>query len=211
MFSGIVSDIGEVRRCERQNSGAHALEILTRYPPRSIALGSSICVHGICLTVAAKGAAQEAPKAKPARGKRKSWFRVELSPETLARSNAGQWRVGSGLHLEQALRLGDRLDGHFVTGHVDGLARLTARKEMGDCLALRLQAPRALAPYLAPKGSVSLDGTALTINQRRGSEIEIMLIPHSLRATSWGAYEKGQEVNLEVDLLARYSVDARPR
>ena len=205
MFSGIVSDIGEVRACVRQSDQAMRFEIATAYAPSAIKLGSSICVHGICLTVAAKGAVKGAGKKS---AKQRSWFRVDVSPETLARSNARHWRAGSRLHLEQALRLSDRLDGHFVTGHVDGVARLVRRDQKGDCLALRLQTPRQFAPYLARKGSVTLDGTALTINARRRDQIEIMLIPHSLRTTCWGAYKTDQEVNLEVDLLARYIVDA---
>jgi len=218
MFSGIVSDIGEVRAATRTKEGAHRFEIATRYAAASMALGSSICVHGICLTVVAKGAVKGAvPKSAPRRGagktktkaRARAWFRVDVSPETLARSNARVWRVGTRLHLEQALRLSDRLDGHFVAGHVDGLARLVDRKEMGDCLALRFETPRACAPYLARKGSVALDGTSLTINARTRTRMEVMLIPHSLHATRWQACEVGQLVNLEVDLLARYSVDAR--
>ena len=209
MFSGIVSDIGEVRAATRTKEGAHRFEIATRYAAASMALGSSICVHGICLTVVAKGAVKGVAPKSAGKARARAWFRVDVSPETLARSNARVWRVGTRLHLEQALRLSDRLDGHFVAGHVDGLARLIERKEMGDCLALRFETPRACAPYLARKGSVALDGTSLTINARTRTRMEVMLIPHSLHATRWQACEVGQLVNLEVDLLARYSVDAR--
>jgi riboflavin synthase len=193
MFTGIVSDLGTLVSVE-PGRDLKRFKIVSRYPARSIALGASIMVNGVCMTVVARGA----------KGKG-SWFEVEAGAETLKLTTAGRWRPGQRLNLERSLKMGDELGGHIVSGHVDGLAKITERKNKSDMAGFRLRAPRALSRFIAAKGSVTLDGTSLTVNDVKGDEFSVFLIPHTLKVTNWSSLHKGDEVNLEVDMLARYA------
>ena len=192
MFTGIVTDVGTLAAA-KDKADLRRFRITSKYPARSIAIGASIAIDGACLTVVAKGA----------RGKG-SWFEVEAGAETLARTTAGRWGKGKKVNLERALKMGDELGGHLVSGHVDGVATLAAREDLGDMARLRFRAPAQLARFIAPKGSVALDGISLTVNDAAGSEFSVFIIPHTLAATHWRGLKSGTEVNLEVDLVARY-------
>jgi riboflavin synthase len=192
VFTGIVTDVGTLVAVKDRGK-VRRLRIASKYPARSIALGASISHDGICLTVVAKGAS----------GKR-NWFEVELGLETLARTTAGKWIKGKKLNLERALKLGDEFGGHLVTGHIDGLARLISRDNVGEMARLRFRTPKELARFIAPKGSVTLDGISLTVNEATGDEFSVFIIPHTLADTHWGSLKTGEDVNLEVDLIARY-------
>ena len=192
MFTGIVTDVGTVVSLKEKSDLRH-LRITSKYPARSLVLGASISHDGICLTIVAKGA----------HGKG-SWFEVEVGAETLARTTAGRWSKGKRVNLERPLKIGDELGGHLVAGHIDGLARLIRRDNVGDMARLRFRAPAELARFIAPKGSVVLDGISLTVNEVKGREFGVFIIPHTLAETHWAALEAGQDVNLEVDLVARY-------
>lgn len=196
MFTGIVSDIGTVERVE--DRGDLRVRIRSHYAPESIALGASIACDGICLTVVDRG---------PAEGGG-AWFEVDLSAETLARTNVRRggtaWAEGTPVNLERALRLGDELGGHIVSGHVDGLAEIVALRPEGDSTRFVFRAPETLARYIAPKGSIALDGTSLTVNEVDGATFGVNVIPHTRTHTTWGRAAVGDLVNLEVDTLARY-------
>jgi len=187
MFTGIVTDLGRVRAVIP--GGDTGYEIETRYDTGGIALGASIACSGVCLTVVDKG---------------RGWFRVQASAETRSRSTVGSWRVGTAVNLERALRLGDELGGHLVAGHVDGMGRLVERRAEGDSLRLMVEAPAALAPGIAPKGSIAVDGVSLTVNEVTGARFGVNIIPHTQAATGLGALAVGDAVNLELDLVARY-------
>ncbi|MGH7058053.1 MAG: riboflavin synthase [Acetobacteraceae bacterium] len=190
MFTGIVEDIGRVRSLKTCTDTR--IEIATALPVETFVLGASVACSGACLTAIEKGS---------------GWFAVQASPETLARTTLGRWRVGATVNLERALKLGDELGGHLVSGHVDGLARVrSARPEgrEGGSTVFVLEAPVELAPYIAATGSVTLDGVSLTVNAVDGSAFSINVIPHTLAVTTFGALTAGAEVNLEIDLLARY-------
>lgn len=188
MFTGIVTDIGELIGRE---GGRFAIRCT--YDPDSIEIGASICCDGACLTVTAL---------RP--DGRGSAFTVDVSNETLARTTLGAWRPGHAVNLERALRAGDELGGHIVSGHVDGVARIRSIEPDGESRRFRLDTHPDLARYIAPKGSVALDGTSLTVNEVSGLEFGINLIPHTLTATTWGRKKPGDTVNLEVDMFARY-------
>lgn len=188
MFTGIVSDVGEVGA--RQDG---RFTIRCGYDAGSIALGASIACDGCCLTVTSVE-----PTANGAS------FTVDVSNESLARTTLGGWQAGRRINLERALAAGEELGGHLVTGHVDGVARITAITPDGDSRRFTIEAPRALARYIAAKGSVALDGTSLTVNEVDGARFGVNLIPHTLTVTAWGSKKPGDEVNLEVDLIARY-------
>jgi riboflavin synthase len=192
VFTGIVTDVGTLVTAKEKGK-LRRLRIASRYPARALALGASIAIDGACLTVVAKGA----------RGKG-SWFEVEAGAETLARTTAGRWKTGAKLNLERALKMGDELGGHLVSGHVDGIVKLVAREDIGDMARLRFRAPATLARLIAPKGSVALDGISLTVNETAGPEFSVFIIPHTLAATHWAGLKVGDEANLEVDLVARY-------
>jgi riboflavin synthase len=192
MFTGIITDVGEVISIAPLDAGVR-LRIATGYDPETIAIGASIACSGPCLTVVERGRA----------GNRGS-FDVEASSETLARTNLGEWRPGRRVNLERALKIGDELGGHMVTGHVDGTATIAERRDEGGMVRFAFQAPENLARYIAEKGSVALDGTSLTVNAVTAGRFEAMIIPHTLAVTTWGERRKGDPVNLEVDLLARY-------
>ena len=193
MFTGIVSDLG-VLASVKPARGLKRLRISSRYPARGIALGASILCDGICMTAVAKGG-----------GSKGGWFEVEAGAETLQGTTVAQWKVGKRINLERALRLGDELGGHLVTGHVDDVAKVIARDNLGDMARIRLRAPRALARFIATKGSVTLDGISLTVNEVKGEEFGVFIIPHTLAVTNWKTIKPGVEVNLEVDLMARYA------
>ena len=192
MFTGIISDIGTVRSITALAAGVR-IRIGTHYDPGTIALGASISCSGACLTVIEAG-----------RDGASGYFDVEASSETQARTTLGDWTAGTELNLERALKAGDELGGHIVTGHVDGVARVLARADEGDMARFEFEAPPALGRYIAEKGSIALDGTSLTVNGVDGSQFSVMLIPHSLDVTTWGSRQAGDRVNLEVDLFARY-------
>ncbi|PRX35315.1 riboflavin synthase alpha chain [Meinhardsimonia xiamenensis] len=192
MFTGIITDIGEILEIERR--GDMRARIACSYDAASIDIGASIACDGVCLTVIDKGSAP------------RNWFDVEVSAETQARTNIGNpgWAPGRRVNLERALRVGDELGGHIVSGHVDGVAEVVSVTEEGDSTRVRLRAPVELARFIAPKGSVALNGTSLTVNEVEGVEFGINLIPHTKAVTTWGQVAVGDRVNLEVDTLARY-------
>ena len=191
MFTGIITDIGEVTKVEMLGD-LHA-RIGTRYDMASVDLGASIACNGICLTVVDKGV---------------GWFDVDISAESVAKTNIMQgnvaWPVGTKLNLERALKLGDELGGHIVSGHVDGVAKVISVLDEGESTRFVFEAPDALARFIAPKGSVSLNGTSLTVNDVEGRQFGVNIIPHTKAHTTWGAVKAGDEINLEIDTLARY-------
>jgi riboflavin synthase len=194
MFTGIITDIGEIVAVTPRAEGLRRLRIACRYPKASILEGASIACAGACLTVVDTG--EEGGR---------TWFEVDTAAETLAVTTAGRWRAGTKVNLERALRLADELSGHLVAGHVDGLAVLTARENLPDMARLQLRAPPKLARFIAAKGSVALDGASLTVNEVKGEAFSVLIIPHTLKVTTLGALAAGDEVNLEVDLMARYA------
>ena len=194
MFTGIVTDVGEVLAVKPRAEGLHRLKIACRYDRTSIVDGASIACNGVCLTVV--GAGEEDGR---------TWFAADAAAETLAVTTAGGWRHGTRLNLERALKLGDELGGHMVAGHVDGLAEVIARVDLPDMARLALRAPAELARFIAPKGSVALDGVSLTVNEVAGSDFSVLIIPHTLQVTTFGALQPGDVVNLEVDPMARYA------
>jgi riboflavin synthase len=188
MFTGIVTDIGEVIARE-----GGRLAIRASYHPASIPLGASIACDGVCLTATSVKA--DGPG---------SVFTVDVSNETLSKTTLGTWQPGTRLNLERSLRAGDELGGHIVTGHVDGVARILTVTADGESQRFTLEAPAALASFIAPKGSIALDGTSLTVNEVDGPRFGVNLIPHTLTVTTWGARRAGASVNVEIDVLARY-------
>jgi len=189
MFTGIITDIGIVRTVEMR--GDMRARIACGYDMAGVDMGASIASDGVCLTVVAKG---------------DDWYDVDISAETLSKTNIGSngWQVGKRLNLERALRVGDELGGHIVSGHVDGVARIVSAVDDGDSLRLTFEAPPELARFVAPKGSVALNGTSLTVNEVDGNRFGINLIPHTQQVTTWGDAAEGDAVNLEIDTLARY-------
>ena len=189
MFTGIITDIGRVTRVVPQ--GDLRARIACRYDMAGVDLGASIACDGVCLTVVDKGA---------------DWFDVDISAETLDKTNIGAtgWTEGKAVNLERALRVGDELGGHIVSGHVDGVATIVEAHREGGSLRLTFEAPAHLARFIAPKGSVALNGTSLTVNEVQGNRFGVNLIPHTQEATTWGAARPGDAVNLEIDTLARY-------
>ena len=191
MFTGIITDIGAVRSVEQRAD--LRLTIATAYDLATVDLGASIACSGACLTVVDKG---------------EDWFAIDVSAETASRTAPGLWKEGARLNLERALRVGDELGGHIVTGHVDGLATVVSVDHVGGSSAIALDAPRALGPAIAPKGSITLDGVSLTVNtvEDRGAltRFTVNIIPHTADHTTLGALAVGSQVNLEIDVLARY-------
>ncbi|MEQ9640887.1 MAG: riboflavin synthase [Alphaproteobacteria bacterium] len=187
MFTGIVTDVGRVRAVTA--TGDTRFEIETAYDVARIELGASISCAGVCLTVVAK---------EP------GCFAVDASAETLACSNAGDWREGTRLNLERALKVGDELGGHIVTGHVDGVAAIVERRPEGDSIRLAFELPANLADFVAPKGSVAINGASLTVNEVDERRFGVNLIPHTLSMTTFGEAKVGERVNIEIDVLARY-------
>jgi riboflavin synthase len=192
VFTGIVTDIGTILSLTDRKD-LRRLRVASKYPARSLLLGASVAHDGVCMTIVAKGA----------RGKG-SWFEVEAGVETLARTTAGKWQKGKKVNLERAVKMGDELGGHMVSGHVDGLATLISRENVSDMARLWFRAPAELARFIAPKGSVALDGISLTVNEVKGRDFSVFIIPHTLKATNWTGIAAGADVNLEVDQVARY-------
>jgi riboflavin synthase len=195
MFTGIVTDVGRIERIE--DRGDLRARIVSSYAPETIALGASIACDGVCLTVVDRG---------PAPGG--SWFEVDLSAETVSRTNVRRgrttWAPGRPVNLERALRVGDELGGHIVSGHVDGLAETLAVRLEGDSTRVTFRVPDALARFIAPKGSVALNGASLTVNEVEGATFGVNFIPHTKARTTFGDLRPGDFVNLEIDTLARY-------
>jgi riboflavin synthase len=189
VFTGIVTGIGKVERVEPQPGGSRRLTLTTGLDLSGLALGASVAVSGVCLTVVRKRA----------RG-----FLADLGPETLALTTLGDLSPGDRVHLERALRVGDELGGHLVSGHVDGVGRVAGRRPQGDALTLRIAAPAAVAPFLARKGSVTVDGVSLTVNDVSGSVFSVTLIPHTLAVTCLGERQRSDRVNIEADLIAKH-------
>lgn len=195
MFTGIVTDVGDIERVTPTAQGQlHHLRILCSYDQATIADGASIACSGICLTVVASGVAGG-----------RTWFEVDAAAETLGVTTARDWTAGTRLNLERALKIGDELGGHVVTGHVDGIATILSREDLPDMARFVLRAPRELARFIAAKGSVTLDGVSLTVNTVEDDRFSVLIIPHTLAATTIGAWRAGQAVNIEVDLMARYA------
>jgi riboflavin synthase len=194
MFTGIVTDIGEVLGVKARADNLHRLKIACSYPRLGIADGASIACSGVCLTVV--GAGEEDGR---------TWFAADAAAETLRLTTAGTWRHGSRLNLERALKIGDELGGHLVLGHVDGVAEVVTRDELPEMARLAFRAPAALSRFIAQKGSVALDGVSLTVNEVAGDTFAVLVIPHTLQVTTFGALRVGDKVNLEIDQLARYA------
>ncbi|WP_121064122.1 riboflavin synthase [Chachezhania antarctica] len=190
MFTGIITDVGTVTSV--QQAGDLRARITTVYDTDRIDIGASIACSGVCLTVVALGP---------------DWFEVDISAETLSKTNIGGnagWAEGSRVNLERALRVGDELGGHIVSGHVDGEAQVVSIIDEGDSTRILFEAPEALARFIAPKGSIALNGTSLTVNEVDGARFGVNLIPHTKEVTTWGGVAVGDRINLEVDTLARY-------
>ncbi|MBE1297119.1 riboflavin synthase [Phycobacter azelaicus] len=187
MFTGIITDVGTIAELEQQ--GDLRARIKTAYDTSGIDLGASIASDGVCLTVIELGA---------------DWYDVQISAETVSKTNIGAWTVGKRVNLERALKVGDELGGHIVSGHVDGVAEVVEIKDEGDSTRVTLRAPKDLARFIAPKGSVALNGTSLTVNDVEGCDFGINFIPHTKEVTTWGDVKLGDQVNLEIDTLARY-------
>jgi riboflavin synthase len=201
MFTGIVTDIGTVESLAPLPKGMR-VRVRTAYDPATIDIGASISTAGVCLTVVGL----------PEAGSNARWFEVEAWEEALRLTTASGWRAGTKVNLERALKVGDELGGHIVSGHVDGMAEIVAREDEGEAVRFTLEAPAELARFIAPKGSVALDGTSLTVNKVDGRRFDVLLIHHSLSVTTWGDRAVGDRVNIEIDTMARYAarlVEAR--
>ena len=189
MFTGIITDVGEILELEKR--GDLRARIKTNYDTNGIAFGASIACDGICLTVVDFG---------------DNWFDVEISAETVSKTviGSGRWRINHQVNLERSLKVGDELGGHIVSGHVDGIAKVSSIKDEGDSTRFMFEVPEELARFIAPKGSVALNGTSLTVNEVNDNSFGINLVPHTKKVTSWGKTKVGDPINLEIDTLARY-------
>lgn len=194
MFTGIVTDIGEVVGVAPRAEGLRRLTVACAYERASIAIGASIAHAGVCLTVV---------ETREEGGR--TLYAVDAAAETLAVTTVGSWGAGTRVNLERALKIGDELGGHIVTGHVDGIAAIVARDDLTDMAKFTFRVPPELARFVAAKGSVALDGTSLTVNTVEADTFSVLLIPHTLQVTTWGGRRTGDGVNLEVDLMARYA------
>lgn len=194
MFTGIVTDIGEVRSVNPRANNLHRITIACDYPRAGLVDGASVACSGVCMT--AVGAGEEGGR---------TWFAVDAADETLRVTSVGRWRHGTRVNLERPLKLGDELGGHLVAGHVDGLAQVVSRDDMTDMARFVLRAPAELARFIAPKGSVALDGVSLTVNDVASDTFSVLIIPHTLQMTTFGALRQGDDVNLEIDTMARYA------
>ena len=188
MFTGLITDIGRLR-ARNGGAGGARFEIETNYSTDRMEIGASIACSGVCLTVIEKGA---------------DWFAVEASAETLAMTTLQSWQEGQPVNLERALKLGDELGGHMVSGHVDGVAGITGRRADGDSIRFTIRPPELLARFIASKGSVTLDGVSLTVNEAGDDGFGVNIIPHTAAMTTFGELQPGDSVNLEIDMLARY-------
>jgi riboflavin synthase len=190
MFTGIVTDVGRVRHIEKR--GDTHVVIATSYDMSQVEIGASIACSGVCLTVVDKGTGKDA------------WFAATASAETLSKTTLGGWKVGDPVNLERPMRVGDEFGGHIVAGHVDGVAGVKAIAPEGESIRFTFDAPAALAKFIAPKGSIALDGVSLTVNDVDGTRFGVNIIPHTQKVTTFGKLKPGGKVNLEVDLMARY-------
>lgn len=190
MFTGIVTDMGEVLTLRQE--GDLRARIATGYDVDGIDIGASIACDGVCLTVVDLGSTP------------RGWFDVQISAETVSKTNLSGWKPGDHVNLERALKVGDELGGHIVSGHVDGVAEVLGMTPEGDSLRVTFRAPDALAKFIAPKGSVALNGTSLTVNEVEGATFGINFIPHTRTVTTWGRVAMGDLINLEIDTMARY-------
>lgn len=193
MFTGIITDIGEISELDQLKSGLK-IKIKTNYDPKSIEIGASIACAGTCLTVTQL----------PEENSNERWFMVEAWEEALRLTTIGSLKTGDHINLERALKMGDELGGHMVSGHVDGKAKIIEKIMEGDAVRFRFKAPDELALFIAPKGSVTLDGTSLTINEVDGAVFDVLLIRHTQEVTTWGQRDVGDEVNIEIDQMARH-------
>jgi riboflavin synthase len=193
MFTGLVSDVGEVIAAEDRGE-LRRIRIACNYAAQSIAIGASIACSGPCLTAVAVGQAGN-----------RTTFDVDTAAETLKRTTAGEWRAGTRLNLERSLKIGDELGGHIVTGHVDGVATIVSRRAFDGMAHFEIEAPHEISHFIAAKGSVTLDGTSLTVNEVSGDRFTVLIIPHTLDVTTWGQRREGDRLNIEADLMARYA------
>ena len=193
MFTGIITEIGTLSNVEQMDEGKR-LTIQCAYDSDTIDIGASIAHNGVCLTVVDKSAAGE-----------ENWYKVEAWEEALRVATMDSWHQDKKINLERALKIGDELGGHMVSGHVDGVAEIIEMNTEGQATRYTLRAPDALAKFIAPKGSVTLDGTSLTVNSVTGSMFDVLIIKHTLEVTCWGQAKKGDTVNLEIDQMARYA------
>jgi riboflavin synthase len=187
MFTGIITDIGRIERLEHR--GDLRARIATAYDTETIDIGASVACDGVCLTAVALG---------------QGWFDVDISAESVSVTTIQFWQEGQRINLERALKVGDELGGHIVSGHVDGMAEIVGMRPEGDSTRFTFRAPETLAKFIAPKGSVALNGTSLTVNEVAGCDFGVNIIPHTQQVTTWGAARVGDRVNLEIDTLARY-------
>ena len=194
MFTGITTDVGDVLEVRQQAEGLRRLRIACSYDRASITVGASIACSGVCLTVVETG--EESGRI---------WFAVDAAAETLRLTTAGRWKQGTRLNLERSLKVGDELGGHIVAGHADGIAELAAREELPEMARLTFRAPPALMRFVAQKGSVALDGVSLTVNEVTRDTFSVLIIPHTLKVTTFGAATVGDAMNIEIDLMARYA------
>lgn len=194
MFTGIVTDLGEVRSVTARGGDLHRVSIFCGYRRSEIIQGASIACSGVCLTVVDAGEEDG-----------RVWFAVDAAAETLRVTTVGSWRQGSKINLERPLKFGDELGGHIVAGHVDGVAMVVAREDLTEMARFVLRAPAGLARFIAPKGSVALDGVSLTVNTVEDGTFSVLVIPHTLQVTTFGALRKRDDVNLEIDTMARYA------
>ena len=193
MFTGLVSDVGTIVSMETRGE-LRRIRIACSYDPQTILLGASIACSGPCLTAVEIGTQDD-----------RTFFEVDAAAETLARTTVGTWVPGQRINLERSLKIGDELGGHIVTGHVDGVASIAERRDFDGMAHYDIEAPAAIARFIAEKGSVCLDGTSLTVNSVTGNRFTILLIPHTLDVTTWGERKTGDSLNIEVDLMARYA------
>lgn len=193
MFTGLISDVGRIEGIEPRND-VRRIFIASRYPADGIAMGASIACDGVCLSVVHREPRDEGSR-----------FAIEAAPETLAVTTASGWQVGYRVNLERSLRIGDELGGHIVAGHADGIATIVSREDLGETTRLHFEAPPELARFIAPKGSVALNGTSLTVNGVAGNVFDCLLIPITLAETNWSDRKPGDRVNIEIDLMARYA------
>ena len=193
MFTGLVSDVGTIVSMETRGE-LRRIRIACSYDPQTILLGASIACSGPCLTAVEIGTQND-----------RTFFEVDAAAETLARTTVGTWVPGQRINLERSLKIGDELGGHIVTGHVDGVASIAERRDFDGMAHYDIEAPAAIARFIAEKGAVCLDGTSLTVNSVTGNRFTILLIPHTLDVTTWGERKTGDSLNIEVDLMARYA------
>jgi riboflavin synthase len=194
MFTGIVTDMGKVRSVKPRADNLHRIFIYCSYPRAKLVEGASMACSGVCMTIVGAG-----------KDDGHTWFAVDAAAETLSTTTVVRWRRGTRVNLERPLKLGDELGGHLVAGHVDGLATVVAREDMTDMARLLLRAPEPLTRFIVRKGSVALDGVSLTVNAVEDDTFSVLIISHSLRVTTLGSLRRGDDVNLEVDTMARYA------